>query len=89
MPSKAMHNIVGLAIAALLIGSSASTALAAPRHTSHSNYRSHGYSAQRPGTVPVVPYSVRNAFGAVAAPTIGQDCSLRPFARDCDKRGPW
>lgn len=80
-----MHNAFGLALAAILIASSTAGAMAATRHA---NQAGHRYSTYRPGTVPVVPYGARGAFGAVA-PTIGGDCSQRPFARDCDKRGPW
>lgn len=81
-----MRNAFGLALAAVVIASSVTAAMAATRHT---NPAGHRYSADRPGTILAVPYGARNAYGAVAAPTIGGDCSQRPFARDCDKRGPW
>lgn len=81
-----MRNAFGLAIAATLIVSGATGAVAATHHVNHSGHR---YSTYRPGPFPIVPYGARNAFGSVAAPTIGGGCSARPFARDCDKRGPW
>ncbi|ARP98567.1 hypothetical protein [Pseudorhodoplanes sinuspersici] len=81
-----MPRTLAVAIAALLITSGTTGAMAATRHANHA---SHGYSTYRPATVPIVPYRARSAYGAVAAPTIGGDCSQRPFARDCDKRGPW
>ena len=81
-----MRRPFALAIAALLIASGTTGAIAAQRYPNHAG---HGYSTYRSGTAPIVPYGARNAYGAVAAPTIGGDCSQRPFARDCDKRGPW
>lgn len=81
-----MRKTVGFVLAAIVIASTASGAVAAPRQTHHTYHR---MSADRPGTVLAVPYGARNAFGAVPAPTIGEGCDLRPFARDCDKRGPW
>jgi hypothetical protein len=86
-----MRNAFGLApaavvLAALLIASSTAGAMAATRHA---NPAGHRYSTYRPGTVPIVPYGARNAYGAVAGPAIGGDCSQRPFARNCDKRGHW
>lgn len=84
-----MHNALGLIIAAVMIASSAAGASAATRQPNHANHAGHGQAAHRPGTIVAVPYGARNAFGAVVAPNIGEGCSLRPFARDCDKRGPW
>ena len=81
-----MRNAFALALAAALIASTTAGAMAATGHASQAGHR---YSTYRPGTVPAVSYGARNAYGAVAGPTIGGDCSLRPFARDCDKRGPW
>ena len=81
-----MRNAFGLVIAAILIAAGTTGAMAATRHADHTGHR---YSTNRPATAPIFPYGARNAFGAVPAPTIGGDCSLRPFARDCDKRGPW
>jgi len=81
-----MRRTFALAIATALIASSASGAMAA---TSRANQSGHGHPAYRTGTIPAVPYGARNAFGAMAGPMIGEGCALRPFARDCDKRGPW
>lgn len=79
-----MRTAIGFAIATALVVSSATGALAATR-----NHSGHRYEAPRQGAVRVLPYDARGAFGAVTAPSYGQDCSQRPFARDCDKRGPW
>jgi|GEM_PF-2565897 len=81
-----MRHAFGFALAALLIASGTTGAMAATRHGHHATQK---YTTDRPGAVPIIPNGARGAFGSVVAPTVGQDCSLRPFARDCDKRGPW
>ena len=81
-----MRYALGLTIVAVMIASSTLGASAATRHDRHVRHHS---SMHHPRTLPLVPYDARGAFGSVAVPAPGMGCDLRPFARDCDKRGPW